>query len=286
MMKPAFCLIRVATALSLLALLACGSGGDETAQQPAAEPEGLATTDQSVTETPENTDSDVPEEQKIRADTPATTTPKPPPAKPEPKPKVIAQKKPDPPAPPPPPPPPAMVTIPAATTIGVALDRTLRTDSNQVEDQFTATTTAAIVIDGKIAIPAGATLQGRLTAVEEPHRTSGRASMTLQFEEFLADDGSVYAITAQPITVEAEPDKVSDKKKVAIGGVVGGLLGALGSKKKVKGAAVGAAIGAAAGGAVALATKGKQLELAQGHEFTLEIVQPVVVPVAKGGTGE
>lgn len=280
MMKPVFCLNRIATALALLALIACGSAGDETAQQP-AEPDELATTDLAVTETPENTEADVPEPPEIAVDTPATATPEPPPPKPKPKPKpkVAVQKK-------PPPPQPAMVTIPASTTIGVTLDRTLRTDSSEVEDQFTATTTAAIVIDGEIAIPAGATLQGRLTAVEEPHRTSGRGSMTLQFEEYLADDGSVYAISTQPITIEAEPDKVSDKKKIAIGGVVGGLLGALSGKKKVKGALTGAAIGAAAAGALAVATKGKQLELAQGREFTLEIVQPVVVPVAKGGAGD
>lgn len=282
MRKRLFCPLRVATALSLLVLLACGSAGDETAQKPAAEPGELATTDQGVTETPENTESDVPELQEIPVDTPATPAPKPKPKPkhPESQPEVVVQKEPD------PPPPPATVSIPAATTVGVTLDRTLRTDSNQVDDRFTARTTAAIVIDGKTAIPAGATLRGRLTAVEEPHRTSGRASMTLQFEEYLADDGRIYKVLTRPITVEAEPDKISDEKKVAAGGLIGGVIGALTSKKKGKGAAIGAVIGAAAGGAAAVATKGKQLEIDQGHEFNLEIVQPVVVPVIKDGASE
>ncbi len=173
------------------------------------------------------------------------------------------------------------MTIPAGTTLVLALETHLRTDSNATGDTFLARTTEAIRVDGMTAIPAGSEVRGRLTHVEEPHRTAGKAQMTLAFEEFVDPSGKRHAISIAPIALEAEGDKITDETKVAAGAVIGGVIGALTSKKKTQGAATGAVAGAATGGAIALATKGKQLDLPPGQQFSVELMAPVQIPVAQ-----
>jgi hypothetical protein len=171
------------------------------------------------------------------------------------------------------------VTIPAGTAFTVSLETLLRTDSNQVGDEFVARTVAPVDVEGMLVIPTGAEIRGHLSQVEEPHRTKGKAKMTLSFDSFVDARGTSQTLAAQPVELEAEGDKVSDEEKVAAGGVIGGIIGAATSKKKGKGAAIGAAIGAAAGGAVALATKGGQLELAPGQQISVQIAEPTQVSV-------
>ncbi len=262
-------------ALALLAFVSCGSGDKETAKTP---DEGqVATTDQGaeVTGTPE---TDKPADEPINAQDvtpPAQEKPKIE-AKPKPKPPVETKKE-----EPPPTPAPVMVTIPTGTALSVALDTKLRTDSNAVGDLVIATLGAAVMAGGETAIPAGSKLHGTITALEEPHRTSGKAQMTLQFDRVVTPDGRTYAITTAPLSFEGAKDKMSDEVKVGAGAVIGGAIGAIASKDSKKGAAVGAAVGAAAGGAAALATKGAQIELAPGQELKVEVTQATQVEVPK-----
>jgi len=172
------------------------------------------------------------------------------------------------------------IAIPAGTVLAVSLVTPLRTDSNKVGDQFTATLTQPVVIEGLTLISEGAEVRGHLVQVEEPHRTKGRAKMTLAFETVIDVNGMSHAVETQPVVMEAAPDKISDEAKVGAGAVVGGIIGALTSKKKAKGAAIGAAVGAAAGGAAALATKGGQVVLSPGQQFNVEMVKPAEIPIA------
>lgn len=172
------------------------------------------------------------------------------------------------------------VTVPSGTSVTIALDERLRTDTHESGDEFKAHTTSAVVIEGKTAIPAGAPVIGRLTHVEEPHRTAGKAEMTLAFEEIVDANGESHSISTEPVVLVGQGDKISDEEKVAGGAVIGGVIGALTGKEKAKSAAIGAAAGAAAGGAIALATKGQQLELPPGYRFTVQLTRSVDVEVA------
>jgi len=268
-MKTSKNFVLVAMLLTAALLAGCSSGGKETPQTQTAEQKSVAA------EPPAQVPADVAQETlKI-----AQQKPVPPPTQ------QPSTKKPEKPRQTTPPP---VVTkniaIPAGTTLAVSLVTPLRTDSNTVGDQFTATLTQPIVIEGLTLISEGAEVRGRLTQVEEPHRTKGRARMTLVFERVIDINGMSHTIETQPIVMEAAPDKISDEAKVGGGAVVGGIIGALTSKKnKAKGAAVGAAVGAAAGGAAALATKGSQLVLSPGQEFNIEMVKATEVPVAVTG---
>ncbi|HSG98704.1 MAG TPA: hypothetical protein VLB27_01555 [candidate division Zixibacteria bacterium] len=251
-------------AVTLLAFVACGSGDQQTANK--------ADDEQLTQQKAGSAETDKPASEQLAAqDTAPPAQPvKQPEAKPKPRPKKET-----------PPPAPATVTVPTGTALAVALDTKLRTDSNAVGDPVSATLSADLALDGKTIVPAGSKLQGQLTAVEEPHRTQGKAQMTIQFDKVVMADGRTLAIATAPLAFEAEGDAISDEAKVGAGAVIGGAIGALTSKKKGKGAAVGAAIGAAAGGAVAVATKGKQLELAAGSPLTVEVSEATTWEVPK-----
>jgi hypothetical protein len=262
-------------ALALLAFLGCGSSEEDSAQE---------ASDEQMAMMEEDTDRGIEEP----LDSPGMmeaeeAEPEPEPA-PEPKPKAEAKPKPKPkpkPEPkeeePPPAPEPVMVTIPSGTAFAVTLDTKIRTDSNAVGDPIVSTLGADFIADGKTVIPLGSKLHGRVTDIDEPHRSEGKAHMTLLFDKVVTADGRTYALVTDPLLFEAEGDKISDEAKIGLGGAIGGAIGALTSKNKTKGAAVGAAAGAVAGGAIAVATKGKQLELAPGQALTVTVTQAAVV---------
>lgn len=175
-----------------------------------------------------------------------------------------------------------MVTLPAGTSMIVALQSRLRTDANTAGESFRANLTEAVSIGQMTVLPAGTEVRGQLTLVEEPHRTTGKAQMTLAFQDIIDPDGDLRSIAVSPIVLVAEGDKISDEAKVASGAVIGGVIGALtSSKQRTKGAAVGAAAGAVAGGALALATKGHQLDLPAGQRFEFELDQSLTLPVTR-----
>ena len=262
------------TSIASLALIALFGCGQKQAEQ------GSTTDTTTVAQAPPQTaptTDQAPPPQVVEEPAPKAPATKPPATKPQPKPEPKPEPRPE---------SPKMVTIPTGTSIVVALETHLRTDSNQVGDVFRARTTEAVRAEDMTVIPVGAEVRGRLTQVEEPHRTSGKAQMTLSFEEYVDANGQAHAISAVPIALEAEGDKISDEEKVAGGAVIGGIIGALTSKKKGKGALTGAAAGAAAGGAVALATKGKQLDLPVGQQFSVELAAPVEAPVPASTAGK
>jgi hypothetical protein len=177
---------------------------------------------------------------------------------------------------------PKMVTIPSGTTLLISLDTPLRTDANKSGDNFKARLYDAVRVDQMTVLPSGTEVRGRLTVVEEPHRTTGKAQMTLVFDQVVDPSGQTHPISTAPIVLVAEGDKISDEEKVAAGAVIGGVIGALSSsKQRAKGAAVGAAAGAAAGGAIALATKGKQIELPAGQHFAVDLEESLRVSVTQ-----
>ena len=176
---------------------------------------------------------------------------------------------------------PKMVTIPSGTTLFVSLNSPLATNANKSGDNFKARLSDHVRVDQMTVLPAGTEVSGRLTVVEEPHRTTGKAQMTLVFDQVVDPSGKTHSISTAPIVLVAEGDKISDAEKVVGGAVIGGIIGALSSKDKAKGAATGAVVGGAAGGAIALATKGKQIELPAGQRFAVDLNESLRVSVTQ-----
>jgi hypothetical protein len=178
---------------------------------------------------------------------------------------------------PPAPPKPAFreVTIPAGTSLKVSLATSLASDTSQVEDQVRGTLANDLVVDGVVAVPAGAEIVGTVREARRSGRVKGRASITFQFERLMVRD-ETHAIRTAPVVREAEADRSDDVKKGAIGGAAGAIVGG------ILGGGKGAAIGAGAGaGSAVLATRGDELRLPAGTLVTTTLRQPidVVVPI-------
>ena len=148
------------------------------------------------------------------------------------------------------------LTIPAGTALKVLLIDALATDSNSAGDDFLASLSEAIIVDGRTLVPKGVKVRGRVIAIEDSGRVNGLASIQLALTEIMQGDRSV-AITTDTFTATAESSTARDAAIVAGGAGVGAVIGAIAGGKK--GAGVGAISGGGAGTGVVLATKGNQI---------------------------
>src|SRR5260370_39941481 len=69
------------------------------------------------------------------------------------------------------------MALPAGTAFKVKLEKTLSTFSSKEGDSFSGRGTQDGVLDGKTVIPIGATVQGRVTKVNEPRRGAGKPTI-------------------------------------------------------------------------------------------------------------
>lgn len=168
------------------------------------------------------------------------------------------------------------VIVPQGTAIPLELQTPLSSETTQVEAPVRARVRQAVIVDGIVAIPTGATLSGVVTQVERAGRVQGRAQLAFVFNRLEA--GNVREdVNAAPVAYVAESTKGEDAAKIGVGAVggaiVGGILGG-GS-----GAAKGAVIGGAAGTGVVLATRGEEVTLGQGTVLAASLASPLTVRV-------
>lgn len=168
------------------------------------------------------------------------------------------------------------VTIPAGTSLPLALTNSIASDTSAVEDAVTAELTRGITIDGREVLPAGARLAGNVTQVDDSGRVKGRAMIAFRFTSLRTGDDQ-YDVQSEAVSHLAPATKGEDATKIGIGAgagaIIGGLLGG------GDGAAKGAAIGGGAGTGVVLATKGREVRLGPGADVTTRLTAPLQVRV-------
>jgi hypothetical protein len=170
------------------------------------------------------------------------------------------------------------VTIPAGTTLPLALTSSVASDSSSVEDVVTAELTSPIRIEDRDVLPAGTRLSGVVTDVDGSGRVKGRAMIAFRFTSLRTGD-TKYDIEAASLSHLAPATKGEDATKIGIGAGAGAVIGGiLGGKD---GAAKGAAVGGGAGTGVVLATKGQEVRLGPGTDVTTRLTAPVTMRVSK-----
>jgi hypothetical protein len=168
------------------------------------------------------------------------------------------------------------VTIPAGTTLPLALTSGIASDTSAVEDSVTAELTRSISVDGREVLPAGTRLAGSVTEVDGSGRVKGRAMIAFRFTSLRTGDEQ-YDVQTRALSHLAPATKGEDATKIGIGAGAGAVIGGiLGGKD---GAAKGAAVGGGAGTGVVLATKGKEMRLGPGADATTELTAPLTVRV-------
>jgi len=192
---------------------------------------------------------------------------------------------------------PGEITIPAGTQIPLKLAQAITTKNAKPGDSVYAETAFPVVINDKLAIPAGTYVQGRIAQVRRPGRIKGRAEFLMHFTTLVYKNGYTVAL---PGSVEnmpgAEKQSVKDKEgtiqqagskgkdaaTVASTAGTGAMIGAIASDgSRLKGAAIGGATGGAAGLAIAMLTRGNELTLPEGSSVQMVLDRPLTVQEAR-----
>ena len=176
-----------------------------------------------------------------------------------------------------------VMDVPSGTELILTLATTVSSETAQPEQTVRATVAKPVLVDGVVAIPAGAAVVGTVVAAQRAGRVKGVASLALRFNE-LTVAKTPYAINTARIAREAEATKGEDATKIGIGAGVGTAIGAIAGGKK--GAAIGAGIGGGAGAGAVLATRGKEVTISAGTTLRTRIQEPVKITTpAKGAKG-
>ncbi|MCA1586462.1 MAG: hypothetical protein LC791_17385 [Acidobacteria bacterium] len=185
------------------------------------------------------------------------------------------------PEPPPPPPAPEIIelVVPADSVIGLQVERTVSSETARIEDRVEARVTRDVRVGDRVAIPAGATVQGSVTEVERGGKVKERARLGIRFHTIVLADGARVALRTEPVVREGQSPAGESTAKIGGATAGGAILGAiLGGSK---GAAIGGAIGAAGGTAATMAGGRNPAILPQGTTVTVRAQQPLSVSVEK-----
>jgi hypothetical protein len=151
--------------------------------------------------------------------------------------------------------PPSPIVVPAGTQIGVLLSANVNTKHVTVGSPVQGTLSSDLVIDGRRAAKAGATVQGTVTkSVSGSDKIGGVPSLSLRFDSLVAADGATKTINA-PYSQKGVSETGKDTAKIVGGTAAGAIIGHQVSDKN--GAVVGGLLGAGAGAAAAKKTGGE-----------------------------
>ncbi|MFY9743185.1 MAG: hypothetical protein WA252_01160 [Candidatus Sulfotelmatobacter sp.] len=186
--------------------------------------------------------------------------------------------------------------VPAGTALMVKLETTLATFSNKPGDPFQGQLTKDVVVNGKTIIPAGATVEGRVTKVAEPRRISGRPTIGILPETVVLPGGDRLYLDATLVDTNIPGTDVNNEgefkgpghdrrdKLEAGGGAAGGML---------IGGLVGGPVGILVGGAIGAGSAGTHwlvehhsAVLPAGTELTIELNRPIAMAPAVANAGQ
>ena len=166
------------------------------------------------------------------------------------------------------------VVVPAGTTLVLELQQTLSSHETPAGAAFDARVAQEVSVAGRVAIPAGTKVRGRVTEAHPAKKVGGRAILSLSFDEIETPEGDSVAISAR--LAQSGKSEVAKDAAIIGGSTLGGAI--LGEAvDEGEGTVVGAVVGGIAGTIGALKTKGKPVVLPAGSTLPIVLEQPVTV---------
>ena len=162
--------------------------------------------------------------------------------------------------------------LPSGAVLKTRLDTVLGTDTTPVGSPFNAQLLTDAGHHGKVLLPAGSVIHGRVTAAHGGRRITGGAAIRLQPETVTLPDGTSYPLRATVTAIQSDDNlKVNDEGVINSRGNTKATLGVIGGTTAVAavaGAVVGGGLGAAVGAGIG-AGVGTIVWLKQDHQATL-----------------
>jgi hypothetical protein len=160
--------------------------------------------------------------------------------------------------------------------------------------RFTAQLTEAVERNGRVILPVGSMLEGRVTEVHGGRRISGAATLHLETRDITLPDGTHYVVHAQLIDTGKSEFKVTDegtlkrkdhpKEMLA---VAGGVTGAGAVAGAMLGGGVGAVVGAGIGAGMSTVIwlkQDREATLAKDVSLVFSLTTPMVLTPLSGST--
>jgi hypothetical protein len=178
------------------------------------------------------------------------------------------------------------------TLLRTKMISTLSTESTVTGSRFTAAVTEPIERNGRVIIPVGSILEGRVTEVHGGKRITGGAMLHLETSNVTLPDGTHYIVHAQVIDTGKSEFKVTDegtlKKKDHAKetlAVMGGVTGAGAATGAVIGGGVGALVGASLGAGVSTVIwlkQDRQATLPKDVQLVFSLTAPMILTPLHG----
>lgn len=166
------------------------------------------------------------------------------------------------------------VTVPSGTLLRVRVNERLSSARSHPDTVFDGIVVNDVVAGGAIAIPRGATVQGKVLDARSSGVLKGRGEMTLQLTHVILA-GKSYPIVSDEWNHHGGDKTLETVNKTAGFGALGALFGAAAGGGV--GAAVGGGIGAAAGLGSSAASGNGQVEIPSEAVLTFHLTDPATV---------
>ncbi|MBB5315651.1 hypothetical protein [Tunturibacter empetritectus] len=183
-------------------------------------------------------------------------------------------------------------TLREGTLLKTQIKETLATDKTVAGSRFSATVTEAIERNGRVIIPVGSVLEGRVTEVRGGRRITGAALLHLETSDVTLPDGTHYIVHAQLVdtgksefNVDNEGTlKRKDHAKETLA-IVGGVTGAGAATGALVGGGVGAVVGAGIGAGVSTVMwlkQDRQATLPKDELLVFSLTTPMILTPLSG----
>lgn len=169
---------------------------------------------------------------------------------------------------------PKPLVVPAETALTVVLDEPLGSKTSSTGQNFSATVSAPVEVDGRTAIPKGAHVAGVVREAKSAGRFKGGAVLSVALES-VSVGGATYDLHTTDRTQTSTGKGKRTAGMVGGGGAAGALIGGLAGGGK--GAAIGAVVGAGGGAAGAGLTGNREIVLPVETHLTFKLQDPLEI---------
>jgi hypothetical protein len=163
--------------------------------------------------------------------------------------------------------------LPIGTRLTAQLQTPISTKVTLAGTPFTAALITDVLHQGRVLLPTGSIIHGRITQIHGGHRISGTSAIRLQPDSVSLPDGTTYRVDAEVSDLDHYQDSHVNHEGTIVanghGKTTGIIIGATTGTAVVAGAMLGGGVGAVAGLAVG-AGIGTVIWLKQDHQQTLD----------------